>query len=152
MTPQMPHTPELLTQADVTEMWRELIRPLGWRSPRVYAVVVGDDRRPVPVMNQLDDLPPALSAEEADRLVGFLGELVARVDMPASFALLYVRPGGGRPTADDFAVCRLLYEAAHQRGVALETVHVGTDDVVTPAPMDDVVAAREADQLSSSPG
>jgi hypothetical protein len=141
MTSSQPHLPLLSTQADVTALWRDLIRPLGWHRHRVYAVAIGSDRRPLPVMNEIDDLPAALSDGEAHQLMELLAEVGDLIGPEGSFALLYVRPGGGRPSPDDLAVCERLYAAARRDGLPLESIHVGTDDAITPAPMDDVLVA-----------
>lgn len=132
-----PFRPVLRSQSDVHAMWRTIIHPLGWHSRRLYAVVVDDGDRPLPVVHEVDELPPRLSRDDATAAV----RLVPAVPPGHRVALLYCRPGAGAAlTRDDRTAARLLYDAARRLRVALEVVHVATDTAIVPAPLDAVVA------------
>ncbi len=134
-----PFTPVLRSQLDVEQMWITLIKPLGWHCPRFYFIAVGADSRPLPVVNELDELPTPLSADDADRFVALLADVMGEVGA-ARWALLFCRPGPGGLTEADRRACAKVYQAARSRGVPLEVIHVATDTLILPATMDDVAA------------
>jgi hypothetical protein len=131
-----PFRPALTCDADVTAMWRTLIRPLGWHDRRLYLVFVDPAGRPAPQVVEVEEMPEVFAREDADAFVHFLGHLLES----GSAALLYARPGSASLTDEDRALCLSLYAAATDAGARLELIHVGTDTEIVPAPMDEVLA------------
>ena len=54
------------------------------------------------------------------------------------------RPGRAAATARDRAVAASPYSACRAAGVAAEVVHLATDDLLVPLPMDDLPLADSA--------
>jgi hypothetical protein len=135
-----PSSPILTTDADVTTLWQTIISPLGWHTRRVYFVLVDPDGRPHPQVIEVDEMPETFGSEDAARFVEFLSMIVGDLDGQAcSVALMFARPGSGGLTDEDRAMCRELYLAAQDTGLALELLHVATAAAITPAPMDEVL-------------
>ncbi len=131
-----PFRPELCTQADLEQMWRRLMSPLGFGDHTLWMVVIQDDR-PVPhVMKVVEAGAPP---EPAD--VESFASVLAQLAMPdLRFAFLRSRPGGGRPDADDRAWARALHDAGRRAGAVVDVVHLAHDDDVLPIVLDDLLA------------
>lgn len=131
-----PFTPVLRTQADVEQMWRRLMTPLGFTRCSLWMVAVHDDR-PFPRVLEiaLTELEP--EDGDAEALAGMLQHLAGRRQR---FAFLLSRPGSGRPGASDRAWARELYAAGRLASARLEVVHLAHDDDVCPLPLDDLLA------------
>lgn len=131
-----PFSPVLRTQADVEAAWRHLIRPLGWSSRRLWFMFVGDDDRPLRQLSQVDDLPARLDPKEAANAArawrGICDELVPG----GRVALLLCRPGRGGPTPEDRNTATTLYDSCREAGLALEVIHLATDEEFFPLPYD----------------
>ncbi len=136
-----PYRPTLTTDADVTEMWRTIISPLGWHTRRLYFMLVDPWGRPNPQIVEIDEMPETFGAEDAAEFVDFLGHLLGNFgfDETGSAAMMFARPGSATITDGDRSLCRELYGAASRAGVRLELLHVGTDTAIVPAPMDEVL-------------
>lgn len=133
---ETPFLPLLRTQADVEQMWRRLMTPLGFASPSLWLVVV-EGERPVPRVMEFAEMPALPEDDDAEALAGMLGGLA---DDGTRFAFLRSRPGGGRPDASDRAWARTLYVAGRRAGARLEIVHLAHDDDVYPLTADDLMA------------
>ena len=131
-----PFRPVLRTQADVEQMWRRLIRPLGFSGCSLWMVVIEDDR-PVPRIMEIAEMPLAPEEGDAEAIAGVLGELVLE---GTRFAFLRSRPGGGRPDSSDRAWARALYDAGREAGARLEVVHLAHDHDIYPIAVDDLLA------------
>ena len=131
-----PFRPVIRTQADLEQMWRRLMSPLGFARHTIWMVVVQDDR-PIPQVMEIVETP---DAPEADDVVAFAGvlELLARPD--TRFAFLRSRPGGGGPDATDRAWARSLHDAGRQAGARIDVVHLAHDHDVLPIALDDLLA------------
>jgi hypothetical protein len=138
-TSREPYRPVLRTDADVTTMWRTLMKPLGWHNRRQYLVFVEADRRPAGVVVEVGEIPDTLTPDDIAVMVDFLADLPDHGIPAASVAILVCRPGSATLTDDDRALCREIYGAAARTGVTLELLHVGTDTAIVPAPMDEVL-------------
>ncbi|GAA3810076.1 hypothetical protein [Nocardioides panacisoli] len=130
-----PFRPAITCDADVTTMWRTLMQPLGWHTNRLHIILVEDDGRSLPHLVEVDEMPGALTREDAVAVLHLLGHLLET----GSAALMFARPGGATLTEADRSSCRELYAAATDAGVRLELIHVGTDTAIVPAPMDEVL-------------
>lgn len=140
-TSREPYRPTLTTDADVTTMWRTMINPLGWRTHRLYFVLVDGGGRPSPQLIEVDEIPHDFDADHATRFAEFLATILGDLmdGDYASVAVLFARPGAGGLTDADRARCRDMYVAAKAAGVGLELLHVATGTAITPAPMDEVL-------------
>lgn len=133
-----PYRPLLRSQADVQEMWSTLMRPLGWRRPALWFALVDEDDRPLPVLNEVDELPPDLDEEMVAHLAVVLRAVLDEFAPTGRVALLYCRPGRGGLRPEDHRIAAALYAGCRAGGVPLEVVHLATDDLVRPLPLDEV--------------
>ena len=131
-----PDRPVLTTQADLEQMWRRLMKPLGFSGFSLWMVIVEDDRA-VPKIMEFTELPDSPDPEDTEAMAAFLAHLASP---DTRIAFLRSRPGGGRATAGDRAWAVALYEAARRSGAHLDVVHLAHDHDVLPLPMDDVIA------------
>ena len=134
---ETPFRPVLRTQADVEQMWRRLMTPLGFAGCSLWMVVVEEDR-PVPRVMEIAELPMAPEAGETEALAGVLERLA---DEGTRFAFLRSRPGSGRPDESDRAWARTLYDAGRRAGARLEVVHLAHDHDIYPLALDDLLDA-----------
>ena len=139
-TSRDPYSPILKTDADVTAMWQKLIDPLGWNDIRVYVNVIDADRRPTPVVLEVDEIPGRFTEGDARALMRIYAHLIHKNAAGGSIAILVCRPGPPQLTDDDRTCCRNLYSAGRAAGIPLELLHVGTDTATVPVPMDEVVS------------
>jgi hypothetical protein len=131
-----PDRPVLTAQADLEQMWRRLMKPLGFSGCSLWMVIVEDDRA-VPKVMEFTELPDSPDPEDTEAMAAFLAHLASPT---TRIAFLRSRPGGGRPTSGDRAWAVALYEAARRSGTHLDVVHVAHDHDVLPIPMDEVIA------------
>jgi hypothetical protein len=131
-----PLRPLLRTQSDVEQMWRRLMRPLGFSGCSLWMVVIEGDR-PVPRIMEIAELPLAPEEGDAEAISGVLARLA---EDGTRFAFLRSRPGRGRPDATDRAWARALYDAGRTAGARLEVVHLAHDDDIYPLAVDDLLA------------
>ncbi|GAB2981690.1 hypothetical protein [Nocardioides montaniterrae] len=140
-TPSRKFEATLANDADLSRMWRRLIRPLGWRVHQMYLMFVDEDRHVLPHVVEVHDMPAGVSRRDARQFTRSFAHLVGAEGL-ASLAILLARPGTGGLTDLDRATCRHLYEAARHDGLQLELIHVATGTAITPAPRDEVHPLR----------
>jgi hypothetical protein len=128
--------PLLNTQADIEQMWRRLMSPLGFSSCSLWLVVV-EDERPLPQVIEFARTPAAPEHDAAECLAQALENFVGP---KISFAFLRSRPGSGRPDANDRAWAQTLYDVGRRAGVRLAVIHLAHDDDVIPLAVDDLLA------------
>lgn len=133
---QTPFRPVIRTQADLEQLWRRLMSPLGFGSCSVWLVVV-DRQRPLPQIMEFARTPAHPEDGSAEALARALEHLAGP---EVSFAFLRSRPGGGRPDAADLAWAKTLYDVGRRAGVRLEVVHLAHDHDVVPLTVDDLLA------------
>jgi hypothetical protein len=136
-----PYTPLLRTQLEVEQFWRRLMQPLGWLHASLWFAVVGPDDRPIPVMNEIDDLPDLALGRVADEVAERLARLLRDHDVGCRLVLLYSRPGRGRPSRHDRDCLRALNAGMRRHGVPGDAGHIATDTGIYPMTGDDVLAA-----------
>ena len=139
-----PYRPTILSQADLTEAWRHLIRPLGFHRRSVWLLLIDADDRPTPVLTEVTDLPDAPEAEATDGFGHVLSELLQQVDPGGRWALLLSRPGAHPTDRLDRAWAAALYDTLRSRGLRHDTVHLATDEEILPVPLDDVLGHLQA--------
>lgn len=128
--------PLVRTQADLEQVWRRLMSPLGFSTYTLWMVVIQDDR-PIP---QIMEIVEASEAPEDDDVEAFARVLEHLASPDLRFAFLRSRPGGGRPDATDRAWARALYAAGRRGGAVLDVVHLAHDHDVLPIAVDDLLA------------
>lgn len=122
----------LRTQADLEELWRELMGELGFAAPQIWTLLLHDGRVVQPI--KLDELPLAPGDDAAERLASFVA-MLRTVAPGAGCAFLFARPGGPTRTPADLAWARLL--AAHTDW----PVHLADDHHLQVVSGDDLVGA-----------
>jgi len=127
--------PILHGQADLEDAWRTLMEPLGFSSRSLWLMFIDTDDRPMPQLTEIEDLPLALGDEE---LVGLRQLLSHFRDTGLRPAFLLSRPGAGGLTAADRRCAAQVLEACRAEAMEVEVMHVATDTVLAPVPMDDL--------------
>jgi len=135
-----PYAPVLRTQADLEDAWRQLMGPLGFSGHSLWLMFVQADQTPLPHLSQVEGTVAPPTAQEQLNLVGFLKCLRGEMRRGERIVFLRSRPGRGGARPDDLAWARSLYDACRAAEVETDVVHLATDDVLVPLPMDDVVA------------
>jgi hypothetical protein len=131
-----PFRPLVTTQADLEQMWRRLMQPLGFSGFSLWLVIIEDDRAVAKIM-EFSELPDSPDDEDTEALA----KLLAMLATPGTrFAFLRSRPGGGRLSSGDRAWALALYAAGRQAGAQIDVVHVAHDHDVLPLTVDDLMA------------
>lgn len=131
-----PFRPVLRTQADVEQMWRGLMGPLGFSGFSLWMVVIEDDRA-IPKVMEFAEMPESPEDDDAEALAVIMGHLAA----PGTrLAVLRSRPGAGRPSPGDRAWALALYEAGRRSGARLDVIHLAHDHDIYPIAVDDLLA------------
>jgi hypothetical protein len=134
---QTPFQPVVRTQADLEQLWRRLMTPLGFTRCSLWMIVI-EDERPVAQIFEFTDTPSRPGEDVPEALAAALEDVGASSN--TSFAFLRSRPGAGRPDPDDLAWAHTLYDVGRLAGVRVEVTHLAHDDDVIPLPMDDLLA------------
>jgi hypothetical protein len=132
----MTYAPTVTSQADLEEVWRTLMQPLGFAGTSLWFMAVDPDGRVFPHLSQIEDCDELPAPEQ---LLGALSTIHAVLDdrVPgARIAFLRTRPGRRGVDAEDRAWARSLYGAARAIGAPVEVVHLATDADVWPLPAD----------------
>lgn len=130
------------TQADLHQTWSGLMEPLGFSEQSIWMLRIAPDRRPLPQIVKIaeaDEVPSSTDGHGFPEVLRMLDE----GEPGHSFAFLRSRPGRG-VTADDRAWAAFLHDAGRVAGVAVEVVHLATDDEITPLPLDAIGLSRTA--------
>lgn len=137
---QTPFDATVHSQADLEQLWRRLMEPLGFSGHTLWMLVIGADGRVLGEIVQITDMPAEPRPGELDPLPAFLGHLGVDPGSGMRVAFLFSRPGGGVTGRRERAWARALVAAARRAGVPCETVHVANDERLAPVPPDDLVA------------
>lgn len=133
-----PFAPVLRTQRDVEEAWRHLVTPLGWPERRLWFMLIGADDRPLPVLNEVTELPDELGPDDAEPAARLWRHVLDSAAPDGRVAVLLCRPGVGGPSPTDRASAAALYAASRDAAVPMEVVHLATDEEFWPLPADAV--------------
>ena len=135
-----PYAPVIRSQADLEQVWRELMEPLGFSTHSLWMMFLRADGTPLPQLSEVEDcVDPPTEHEEAG-LVRLLTSLHGEMQRGERVVFLRSRPGRGGPGPDDLAWARALYAACRAAEVETDVVHLATDDLLVPLPMDEVLA------------
>ena len=140
-----PFRPTIRTQADLEKAWRHLMSPLGFSGYSVWMMVIEPNHQPVPHLTQIEDaeLPP--DANEESGFADFLRAVADDALEPGSrMAFLISRPGRNGAGERDRTWAARLYGACRKARLPCETVHLATDDVLMPLPLDELDASASA--------
>ena len=127
-------------QADLEQVWRTLMEPLGFGRHSIWLMLIGADDRPLPKLTEIEEADEPPDEELLAPLAALLTRIREELMPEARFAFLRSRPGRPGLTADDRAWARALYEAGRRAGVPVEVVHRACDVDLVPVPMDEVLA------------
>lgn len=126
-------------QADLEQVWRRLMEPLGFTRTSLWIVFIHPDGRPhrtlieVPVPD-VRMVPDPTAPELLDLLAEWSTEQVPG----GRVAFLRTRPGRGGLDQSDRFWAAALYAAAQIAGVPCEVVHAANDDRLVPVPLDEI--------------
>jgi hypothetical protein len=122
-------------QADLEDVWRTLMEPLGFSDRSLWLMFIDTDDRPMPQLTQIEELPLVLGEVE---LLGLQQLLAHFSDTGLRPAFLLSRPGAGGLTADDRRCAAQVLDTCRAANIGVEVMHVATDTVLAPVPMDDL--------------
>jgi hypothetical protein len=127
--------PAILSQADLEDAWRTLMEPLGFSSRSLWLMFIDGDDRPLPQVTEIQELPPVLTNADCAGLERLLAHFCDSGIRPA---FLLSRPGSGGITDDDRCVAGQLVAACRSVGMVTEVMHLATDTLLVPVPMDEL--------------
>lgn len=131
--------PLITNQADLEQMWRSLMEPLGFSRTSLWIVFVHPDGHPHKTLIEVP-APEHMIAPDptAPELLDLLEEWTSEQVPGGRVAFLRTRPGRGGLSAADKRWAAALYEAARHAAVPCEVVHVANDDRLVPVPLDEI--------------
>lgn len=129
------YRPYVHTQADLEQVWRDLMHPLGFAGSSIWMLRLEPTGRAVPQLVEIAEAE--LAPDDPEPFAALLTEL-DQVEPGGSFAFLRTRPGSSAVDAGDRAWAGYLHAAGHLAGVRLEVVHLATDTDVVPLPLDEI--------------
>jgi hypothetical protein len=133
-------TPVLHTQADVEQLWRTLMQPLGWSRRACWFALIGPDDHPLPQLGEFEDLPMQPPPEDLAQAARLWRDLIDEALPGGRIALLVCRPGRGGPTPVDRRLAAGIYAACREVAVPVEVIHLATDEDIWPLPADEVLS------------
>lgn len=123
------------TAIDLHQYWLELMGPLGFSERLVYFTFLDHERRAVPQLHEIGELPEAADEDFLDGLMTVFTHFSGHF----AFALLLARPGCHPMDSADRAWARALIAAGRRHGIPLEPIHLATDDCLVPFAGDDLI-------------
>jgi hypothetical protein len=130
------------TQADLEATWRDLVRPLGWSSPRFWIMLIEPSGRPLPQLIEIDELDGTPHKDDVERGAEFLQMLIEHLGVDdIRVAFLYARPGHESIQPLDRTWATSLASMARHAGLPCEPVHLANDERIVPIPLDELDAA-----------
>ena len=127
------------SQADLEQVWRGLMEPLGFTRTSLWMVFVHPDGRPHKTLIEIP-APDSLVAPDptAPELLDLLDEWTTQHVPGGRVAFLRTRPGRGGLDRSDRLWAAALYAAAQVAGVPCEVVHAANNDRLLPVPLDEI--------------
>src|SRR5215203_5468077 len=133
-------TDELINnQADLEQVWRGLMEPLGFNRTSLWIVFLHPDGQPHKTLIEVP-APDRMTAPDptAPELLDLLEEWTTERVPGGRVAFLRTRPGRGGLDQSDRLWAAALYAAAQVAGVPCEVVHAANDDRLVPVPLDEI--------------
>ena len=129
--------PPVHTQADLEQLWRMLMGPLGFGHRALWLQVLDSDHRTTPVLLQIEDVPRIPTDGGLDRLL----EMTSHFLEPGwSVAFLLTGPGRRGLTPEVRAWARGLLAAVQRAGLPVWPVHRANDVELAVCAVDDLAA------------
>lgn len=135
------YRPNVSTQADLEQVWRDLMHPLGFTAASIWMLRLEPTGRAVP---QLVEIAEAELAPDDPEPFADLLTTLDGLDPGGSFAFLRARPGGSAVNDGDRAWAGFLHAAGQRAEVRVEVVHLATDTDIVPLPLDEIGLPRSA--------
>ena len=135
-------TDERITgQADLEQLWRALMEPLGFTRTSLWMVFLHPDGRPHKTLIEVP-APDSMAAPDptAPELLDLIGEWTSERVPGGRVAFLRTRPGRDGLDRSDRLWAAALYAAARLAGVPCEVVHAANDERLLPVPLDEIDA------------
>jgi hypothetical protein len=132
------HAP-VRTDRDLDRIWRALMGPLGFRTRRLWILLLDADDRPVPQVTQIDDIPYEIDARLCEPVMHMCLHLLESIVPGGSVAILFSRPGQNSMSQGDRELARALHTAASDTDVALRPTHFANDVVLSVFALDDLL-------------
>jgi hypothetical protein len=131
----------ITTQADLEQVWRRLMEPLGFTRTSLWIVFLHADGVPLKTLIEVP-VPARMTAPDPDapQLLDLLEEWTSSRVPGGRVAFLRTRPGRGGLDQSDRRWAAALYAAARTAVVPCEVVHVANDDMLVPVPLDELGA------------
>lgn len=129
------------TQAELEQLWRRLMEPLGFAGGALWALAIDGHDHPTKVLMEIRDEGVEPTPEEATSFGPFLAHLGPDVPDGSRWAFLRCRPGRGGARASDRALVAALVAGCRDAGIATDVVHLATDDTLVPLPYDELAAS-----------
>ncbi|CAN5123596.1 hypothetical protein BH09ACT12_BH09ACT12_16480 [soil metagenome] len=126
------------TQAELEQLWRGLMEPLGFSGGALWVLAIDGDDRPTRTLMEIRDEGNEPTPEEAVAFGAFLAELSMDVLAGSRWAFLRCRPGRGGATDTDRELMAAFVAGCRAAGVATDVVHLATDDTLLPLPYDEL--------------
>jgi hypothetical protein len=125
-------------QADLEQLWRTLMEPLGFTRTSVWMLFIDADDRPVKQLTEISEAYVPPDDVESRGLEQVLRRIVEESVPGGRVAFLRTRPGKGGLNELDRRWAAALYAAAHRAGVPCEVVHAANDVRLMPVPLDEI--------------
>ncbi len=119
------------TDADLLDLWRTLMGPLGFSRTTLWMVPIGGDDLPDRLVLPIDHVPTHPTVRDCDRAAEFA---VRFLPAGGSMAFLFSRPGPGGVTSGDAAWARLLAGSAERHGLGDRPVALANNATLTLRP------------------
>jgi hypothetical protein len=126
------------SQADLEQLWRSLMEPLGFTRTSVWMLFIDAEDRPVKQLTEISEahVPPDGVASRG--LEQVLSRVVDETVPGGRVAFLRTRPGKDGLTDLDRQWAAALYTASRRAGVPCEIVHAANDVHLVPVPLDEI--------------
>ena len=126
-------------QADLEQVWRTLMEPLGFTRSSLWIVFLHPDGRPHKTLIEVPT-PDGMVAPDptAPELLALLQAWTSDQVPDGRVAFLRSRPGHGGLDRSDRLWAAALYAAARLASVPCEVVHAANDDRLLPVPLDEI--------------
>jgi hypothetical protein len=129
------------TQADLEQLWRTLMEPLGFSDGALWVLAIDGDDLPTRMLMEIRDEGVEPTPEEITSFGAFLAHLSPDVPAGARWAFLRCRPGRGGASGRDREQMAALVAGCRAAGVPTDVVHLATDDTLMPLPYDELAAS-----------
>lgn len=129
----------ITSQADLEQVWRRLMEPLGFTRTSLWIVFLQADGLPVKTLIEVP-VPERMLAPDpsAPELLDLLETWTSTRVPGGRVAFLRTRPGRGGLDPGDRLWAAALYRAAQIAMVPCEVVHVANDERLLPVPLDEL--------------